>query len=136
MHLWSLQNSHSSPLLKGFCIKIAGVPTTLLRELCHRQLFGILKFFFRIATFQNFGQLLRISPEIIMSLLSLSFKMYFKFLFIHIIKLTCVFRYPLTKNYLKVLKSQNIDFRIMLSYEINLTTYVGYLKDVSIWVNL
>ena len=54
-----------SQLLKAFCKKIAGCVPTSLRELCHRRLFGNSPIFFRIATFQNFGRLLQIPPEII-----------------------------------------------------------------------
>ena len=68
-----LWNSHSSHLLKAFSIKIAGcVHTTLLWELSHRRFFGNSPIFFKKATFQDFGWLLQISPEIIvMSLISL-----------------------------------------------------------------
>ena len=54
-----------SPSPKAFFIEIAGyVFKMFLKELCHRQFFGNFTNFFRIATFQNSGQLLQISPEI------------------------------------------------------------------------
>ena len=63
---------------------------------------------------------------------SISFKKY-----VHLIIFAHIFWHPVMKGSLMILKSQNFDFRIMLSHEINLTnTWGNVLKDVSIWLNL
>ena len=123
-----LCNSHSSPLRKAFCFKIAVcVPKLLLWVLCHRQFFGNPPFFLEWLLSKTSGDCFRFPLELLCLCFPclISFKKYFKFLLVYVIRFWLVFRYLLMKNYLMVLKSQNFDFRIMFSYEINLKKFAA-----------
>ena len=88
---------------------------------------GILHFFLEWLLSKTSGDCFRFPLELLCLCFPclISFKKYFKFLLVYVIRFWLVFRYLLMKNYLMVLKSQNFDFRIMFSYEINLKKFVA-----------
>lgn len=121
-----LQKSHSSNHLcwKLFYIKNAGCASTmLLQELCHIQFWGNFPKIFRIATLQNSGWVLQISPEIIVTSCFPCF-VYFKNMFRS---------YVLHITWLKIISwswnKKNLDFNILLYCEIGLTKYVGWFFE-------
>ena len=77
-----------------------------ITERSHGRFFRTFPKPFRIVTFQNSRQLVKISPEIVM----------YCFPYVYIISFAHLFQHPLIKIYLMVLESKKIWFRIMLSW--------------------